>query len=103
MDDIRPSDLARGRRLKAGAIAAPVILTLLPAIITLLLLFLAASGPPAAAVILFVGIIATVIGFVAGITITAILAKKASAWTREMKERIAADGIKAEEISWFRN
>ena len=103
MYEITPSDLARGRKLKLGAFAAPVILTLLPAIVTIVLMLLAATGPPAAAVILFVGIIATVIGFVIGVTIAVILAQKRSAWTREMRERIAADGIKAEEIDWFRN
>ena len=102
MNDITPSDLARGKKLKLGAIAAPVILTLTPAVVTFILLLLAASGPPAAAVILFAGIIATVIGFVTGVVITGILLQKNNAWTKEMRERIAADGIKAEEIEWFR-
>jgi len=103
MYDITPSDLARGRKLKIGAISAPVVLMTLPAVVTLLLMLLAASGPPVAAVILFAGIIATVFGFIAGVVIAAILASKHSRWTREMRERIAADGIKAEEIGWFRN
>ena len=103
MNDITPGDLARGRKLKIGAVAAPVLLTVLPAVVTFLLLLLAASGPPVAAVILFAGIIATVIGFVTGIVIAVILAYKSSLWTKEMRERIAAHGIKAEEIGWFRN
>ena len=103
MHDITQSDLARGRKLKMGAIAAPVILTVLPAIITSLLMLLAASGPPVAAVILFVGVVATMIGFIIGMTLSVVLAQKRSVWTREMRERIAADGIKAEEIGWFRN
>ncbi|MBK8467318.1 MAG: hypothetical protein IPL32_15990 [Chloracidobacterium sp.] len=103
MYDIQPSDLARGRKLKIGAFAAPVILTVLPAAVTFLLMLLAATGPPAAAVILFVGAIATVIGFIIGLTISVVLSQKRSAWTREMRELIAADGIKAEEIDWFRN
>ncbi len=103
MYEMTPSELARGRKLKIGAFAAPLILTLIPAIITFLLLLLAATGPPVAAVILFVGIITTVVGFITGIVIAAILAQRRSIWTREMRERIAADGIKAEEINWFRN
>ena len=103
MNEITRSDLTLGRKLKVGAFAAPVVLTVLPAAITLLLLLLAASGPPAAAVVLFFGIVATVIGFVTGISIAAILAHKHSKWTSEMRERIAADGIRAEEIEWFRN
>ena len=103
MRDITPSDIAKSRKLKIGAIAAPVLLTVIPAVVTFILLLLAASGPPAAAVILFVGIIATVIGLLAGIVIAAILAHKSSVWTKELRERIAANGIKAEEIGWFRH
>jgi len=103
MYDIEPSDLARGRKLKIGALAAPVVLTALPAAVTFLLMLMAATGPPAAAVILFVGAIATVIGFIIGVTISVILAQKRSAWMREMRERIAADGIRAQEIDWFRH
>jgi hypothetical protein len=102
MYDITPSELARGRRLKAGAIAAPIVFTLIPAAITFMLL-VAAFGSPAAIIILTVGLIATFLGFFIGIITSAILAKRRSAWTREMRERIAADGIKAEEINWFRN
>ena len=103
MNDITPADLARGRNLKVGAIGAPVLLTVLPALVTFLLLLLAASGPPVAAVILFAGIVATAIGFVTGMFILGLLVHKRSVWTREMRERIAADGIKAEEIGWFTN
>ncbi len=103
MQEITPSDLARGRKLKIAAIAAPILLTLGPLMITFLLLLLAATGPPVAAVILFAGIIATVAGFIIGIVIAAILAQRHSVWTREMRERIAAHGIRAEEINWFRN
>src|SRR5437899_2686421 len=103
MYDITPSDLAKGRKLQIGAITAPISLTVVPAIITFVLLLLTAPTPPVAAVFLFVGIVATVVGFITGAVIAAILAQKRSAWTREMRERIAADGIRAEEINWFRN
>src|SRR5205809_8116249 len=101
--EITPSDLARGRKLKIQAVAAPVILTLLPAILTVLMVLLAATGPPAAAVILFAGFIATTIGFLTGVTIAVLGGRKYSAWTREIRERMAANGIKAEQIEWFRN
>ncbi|MFN2501548.1 MAG: hypothetical protein ABR530_06005 [Pyrinomonadaceae bacterium] len=103
MYEITPRDLARGRNYMVGAVAAPILLTLLPALITFILLLAAAGGPPVAAVILFFGVTATIIGFITGIIIAVILAQKRSVWTREMRERIAADGIKAEEIDWFRN
>ncbi len=103
MNDITPADLAHGRKLKIGAITAPVALTGLPAVITFLMLLLTAPAPPVAAVILFVGIVATAIGFVTGMFILGLLVHKRSVWTRDMRELIAADGIKAEEIGWFTN
>lgn len=103
MADITKDDLAYGRKLKAGALAAPVAFTAAPAIVTVLLMLLFAGTPPTAAVILFLGVVATAIGLVAGITTAAILAHKRSVWTREMRELIASDGIKAEEIGWFQN
>lgn len=103
MDKITEIELRRGRRLKAGAIAAPILLPILPAVITFLLMLLAASGPPAAFVIFVVGAIATGLAFVIGLTVSVVLAQKRSRWVREMRERIAAYGIRAEEIHWFRN
>lgn len=101
MYEITQSDLARGRKLKIGAVAAPFVLTLIPALITLVLMLLAASGPPAAAVILFFGIVATAVGFLTGVATALILTYRRSVWTKEMREKIAADGIKAGEIAWF--
>lgn len=103
MADITKDDLARGRKLKIGAMAAPVVLTAAPAIVTLLLILVFAGVQPAAAIVLFLGIIATVIGFLAGVTTAVVLAHKRSLWTKEMRELIASDGIRAEEIEWFRN
>ncbi len=103
MNEITKSDLARANRLRAGAIAAPIALTVVPAVITLVLLLIAAGGPPAAVIILFGGVIATALGFVTGVVTTAVLTQKRSAWVRQLKDRMAARGIRAEEIDWFRS
>src|SRR5437868_9702823 len=103
MHEITRKDLARWRKLKIGAASAPVLFSLVPVTVTFLLLLFAASGPPAAAVILFFGIVATIIGFVIGLGVSGFLIHKHSKWSREIRERIAADGIRAEEINWFRN
>jgi len=100
--DVTTADLRHRRRLTAGAIAAPLILTLIPAVITLLLLLLASAGPPVAAVILFFGVIATALGLLIGSVMSGILLQRRAAWTKDMRERIASDGIRAEEIEWFR-
>jgi hypothetical protein len=102
MEDISNADLVKGRRYKIGAAAAPVLLPIVPAAITFVLLLLAASGPPAAAVILFIGIVSTMIAFLSGVVVSAVLLKKNADWSREMRDRIAASGIRAEQIDWFR-
>ena len=103
MNEITRSDLTKANRLKAGAIAAPIILTVVPAVITLVLMLVAAGGPPAAVLILFGGVIATIVGFLTGMVTAAVLAKRRSAWVNELKERMAARGIRADEIDWFRS
>lgn len=101
--DIPKRDLARGRNLKIAAISAPFLLSGAPAIVFLILMFLFGSTPPVAATFFFIGLILTIIGFVIGLGFSAFFTYRHSVWTKEMRERIAADGIKAEEIEWFRN
>ncbi len=103
MNDITPAEFARGKKLAVGAVAAPVVLTAIPAIATFLLVLLAASGPPVAAVFFFVGMIVTIVGLLSGLIISGILFGRRAKWTREIRERIASDGIRAEEIVWFRH
>lgn len=100
--DITSRDLARGRNLKTAAIAAPIVLTALPAAVTAVLFFLFATSPPVAASILFLGMIITALGFVKGGILTGIFAYKHSNWKQEMRDKIAVDGIKANEVDWFR-
>src|SRR5688572_2559606 len=101
--DIPKRDLARGRNLKIAAVSAPIVLSVVPAVVFLLLMFVFGSTPPVAATFFFLGLILTIIGFVIGLGFTGYFAYRHGNWTREMRERIAADGIRAEEIDWFRN
>jgi len=101
--DISKRELARGRNLKIAAISAPIVLPGVPAALFLLLMFLFGATPPIAATFFFIGLILTVIGFVIGLGFAGFFTYRHSNWTKVMRERIAADGIKAEEIEWFRN
>jgi hypothetical protein len=101
--DIPKRELARGRNLKIAAVSAPLVLSGVPAIVFLLLMFVFGATPPLAATFFFIGLILTIIGFVVGLGLSAFFAIRHSSWSREIRERIAADGIKAEEIEWFRN
>lgn len=101
--DVTPRELAKGRNLKVAAWTAPILLPAVPAIVFTALLFIFGATPPIAATFLFFGIIITAIGFLSGLAISGFMAYRLSNWTKEMRERIAADGIKAEEIEWFRH
>ena len=101
--DISKRDLARGRNLKIAAVSAPLVLAGVPALLFLVLMFVFGSTPPIAATFFFIGLILTIVGFVVGLGFSGFFAYRHSTWSSEMRERIAADGIKAEEIEWFRN
>lgn len=103
MSEISPEKYRRGKRLIAGAVAAPLLLTLVPAVITFLLTILLAASTPAAAAIFFVGAIITAVLFFVGLIISGVLMHRRSTWIKEMRELIAANGIGASEIDWFRN
>ncbi|HTK39072.1 MAG TPA: hypothetical protein VL325_11315 [Pyrinomonadaceae bacterium] len=101
--DVTKKDLAKGRNLKIAVWSAPVVLAGLPAVIFLFLTIVFGTTPPVAATFFFLGLILTIIGFVGGLAFSGLFAYRYSTWTKDMRERIAADGIKAGEIDWFRN
>ena len=100
--DVTPRELARGRNLKIAAWSAPVVLSVLPAVLFFFLFVVFGTTPPAAISLLFLGVLSTAAGLVIGLILSAIFAYRHANWSQEMRERIAADGIKAEEIDWFR-
>lgn len=101
--DVTPRDLARGRNLKIGAWTAPFLVGGVPAVVLFTLMFIFGTTPPVAAVFFFLGIISGIAGFLTGLGISAFLSYRRANWTKEMRERIAADGIRANEIEWFRH
>lgn len=101
--DISKRELSRGRRLKIAAFSAPLVLAGVPALVFLFLMLVFGSTPPIAATFFFIGLILTIVGFVVGLGFSGFFAYRHSSWTSEMRERIAADGIRAEEIEWFKN
>ena len=101
--DVTPRDLARGRNLKIGAIAAPFVLGGVPAVITLALTILLGMAPPASAVLFFIGMIVSFVGLATALGFSGYLSYKRSNWTKQMRERIAADGIRSSEIDWFKH
>ena len=108
MSDIVPTtevtkrDLARGRNLRIAGISAPILLTLIPLTVFLILTALFSGTPTVVISIIFFGIVATVVGLLFGLGISAYSFVKHQRWSTEMRERIAIGGIGANEIDWFR-
>src|SRR6476646_4760775 len=100
--DITQRELARGRRLTTAAVAAPLVLAGVPAVVFTTLLFVFGVTPPIAATFFFLGLIFTILGFVIGLGFSGFFAYRRSNWSQEMRERMAARGIRAEEVDWFR-
>jgi hypothetical protein len=101
-NDIPTRDMTRGRRLKAAAIAAPIVLAGVPAALFTFLFILFGTAPPAAISVFFLGVLFTVLGFVVGLALSGFFLYRHRRWSNELRERIAARGIRAEELDWFR-
>ncbi len=97
--EITRRDLAKNKALKYGAWLAPAALSLVPAII-FFALSLFASGVTAATFFFF-SLIALVAGFILGLIVAGGILYYRSGWLATVRERLAVDGIKAEEVEWF--
>lgn len=99
---VTKAELARGRNLKLVGISSPILLTAIPFIAFLLITLLLSSSPAFAISSLFIGFVLSVIGLVIGLGISAFTFYRHQEWSRQIRERIAANGIGASEIEWFR-
>ena len=108
MSDIVPTtevtkrDLARGRNLRIAGITAPIALTLIPLTVFLILTAIFAGTPTVVISTIFFGAVATVLGLLIGLGLSAFFFVRHQRWSAEMRERIAIGGIGANEIDWFR-
>ncbi|HEY0427766.1 MAG TPA: hypothetical protein VGC76_08275 [Pyrinomonadaceae bacterium] len=98
--EITRKDLAKNKALKIGAWTLPFVLSIIPALI-FFFFFLLSSAPPTAAVWLFLSIASLIGGFLLGLAISGGLMVYRSRWLTKIRERIAVDGIKANEVTWF--
>ena len=101
--EVTRRDLSKDQALKYGAWLAPVLLSIIPAIIFFVLAFLFGSTSTTIAPFVFFGLISLVVGFILGLAITSGILYYRSNWLKKIRERIAVDGIKAQEIDWFKN
>ena len=101
--EVTRTDLAKEKALKYGAWSAPVLLSVIPALIFFIAGFLLGSTPPVAATYFFFSLISLIGGFVLGLVATGGILYYRSNWLTNVRERIAVDGIKANEVEWFQN
>jgi hypothetical protein len=101
--EVTKKDLAKGKRMKIAAWTAPFALSFIPFFLFFILFFLFGSSPPIAATFFFLGVISGIIGFIIGLVLSAIFAYRYNEWLKKIRDRIAVDGIRADEVDWFTN
>jgi len=95
-------DATTARLLKiAPWIALPA--ASLPGPLVFLVLFLTTAVTETAAVYLFLAGLSLVFGFALGVVIAAILLLYRRSWLAKLRNRLASDGITANEVVWFRS
>ncbi|MDQ2747065.1 MAG: hypothetical protein M3T96_07395 [Acidobacteriota bacterium] len=99
--EITRRDSAKNKALKYGAWLAPVTLSVVPAAIFFTLSLLATGATTA--MFFFFSLIALFVGLVLGLVVTGGILYYRSRWLTTVRERLAVDGIKANEVEWFRH
>jgi hypothetical protein len=80
-----------------------VLVTSIPAPLVFLILFLMATATDTAAVYLLLMGLSLTLGFALGVIIAAILLFYRKRWLSKLRDRLASDGITANEVVWFRS
>ncbi|HEY8561413.1 MAG TPA: hypothetical protein VIL74_13635 [Pyrinomonadaceae bacterium] len=100
--EITRRDVAKDKMLKIGAWSLPFAIPVVPAAI-FFFLFMLATTTPQAAVWGSLILISLIGGFILGLIISGGLMLYRSRWLANVRERLAVDGIKAEEVEWFKH
>jgi hypothetical protein len=75
----------------------------LPAPLVFLVLFLTTTTTESAAVFLLLAGLSLTLGFALGVVIATILLIYRRRWLSKLRDRLASDGITANEVAWFRS
>lgn len=95
-------DLTTARLLKVAPWIA-VLAASIPIPLVFLVLFLTATATESAAVFLLLAGLSLTLGFALGVVIAAILLIYRRQWLSKLQDRLASDGITANEVVWFRS
>ena len=80
-----------------------IVAASLPGPILFLFLFLTATAADSAAVYLLLAGLSLALGFAVGLLIAAVLFLYRRRWLTKLRDRLASDGITANEVVWFRS
>ena len=94
---------ARTATLLKHAPWVAVLLTSIPVPLVLLVLFFLSTATESAAIFLLLAGLSLTIGFALGLVIAAILLIYRKNWLSKLRDRLASDGITANEVVWFRS
>ncbi len=99
------NSLTSGERVMERALSlapwmAPILFAL-PGPVIFILLYLMASTTEAAALYVFLSLLSFGIGAFAGLIVALILVFYRRRWLRTIREKLALDGITANEVAWF--
>ena len=95
-------DATTARLLKIAPWIA-VLAASLPAPLVFLILFLTTTATESAAVYLLLAGLSLTLGFALGVVIAIILLFYRRRWLSKLRDRLASDGITANEVAWFRS
>ncbi len=95
-------DATTARILKLAPWIA-LLLASIPAPLVFLVLFLMSTATESAAVYLLLAGLSLTLGFALGLVIAAILLFYRRRWLSKLRDRLASDGITANEVVWFRS
>ena len=95
-------DATTARMLKIAPWIA-LLAASLPAPLVFLVLFLTTTTTESAAVFLLLAGLSLTLGFALGVVIATILLIYRRRWLSKLRDRLASDGITANEVAWFRS
>ncbi|MGI8668795.1 MAG: hypothetical protein ACR2J3_02995 [Aridibacter sp.] len=99
--EITKKDVNKDRLLKTTAVSLPVVLSVVPALAFFIMTFIFGTTPPLAATFLFFSLVSLIVGSIVGGIGSAATMMYRSKWLGQLKEKVAIDGIKANEVRWF--
>src|ERR1041385_3130741 len=94
-------DAATARALKVAPWVALVAASL-PAPLVFLVLLMTSTATESAALYLFLAGLSLTVGFALGVVIAAIILIYRRSWLAKLRDRLASDGITANEVVWLR-